>query len=387
MAENLLGILLVTSSSRGRNVFRYPPDPLSPLSRLSQPIYPSATYTTVNLDTPPNRRQLFPPGVSNGRKQSATSSNGNGNGAARSKSSRDGGSSKGTGIRRDGFSTIQQDLESDGSETYDEDDTSLSEDSDYSYNWLSEGRRTAIKPAENGHLKVDDTRRGSIVSSSDLKSNKDKDESQEKKDGPDRFIEDQYNYALSYPIDFLSDMLTPPRSACNRKFEICVDELVFVGHPVSVGKDGNWGYPTEMEEADDDERSRGRGRRARDGGSHLGTVIEGKEGISGLPGQDGNKATATATATGRNGDETPTLNMFHLVLVFDKPDPHPGATVMESLAPLNMFDEVYREVAFKWTAAAYALQVQENFIAREVYVMAQFREKCIHDGKPFITLL
>jgi len=46
-----------------------------------------------------------------------------------------------------------------------------------------------------------------------------------------------------------------------------------------------------------------------------------------------------------------------------------------------MFDEVYREIAFKWTAAAYAMQVKENFIARETWEMARIRERCINEGE------
>ena len=49
----------------------------------------------------------------------------------------------------------------------------------------------------------------------------------------------KYNYALSYTLDFLGDMLTPPPAARNRKFEIVVDEVVFIGYPVSVGAE--WG--------------------------------------------------------------------------------------------------------------------------------------------------
>lgn len=83
-------------------------------------------------------------------------------------------------------------------------------------------------------------------------------------------------------------------------------------------------------------------------------------------------------------DGPPSLNMFHLVMIVDKPDPKLGHGEAEGHAPTSqagMFDEVYREIAFKWTAAAYAMQVKENFIARETWEMARIREKCINEGQ------
>jgi hypothetical protein len=205
----------------------------------------------------------------------------------------------------------------------------------------------------------------------------------------DKFDEAQYHNSLNYSLDFLSDMLTPQRTACNRKFEICVDELVFVGHPVSSGLDGKWAYPaTEEEEAEG--RGTARGRRPRSHGpSHLGTVVEHGESASPDPSlPDAAESTAakdrqqsaSQTRTETSDDSPPELNMFHLVLILDKPDPKTGSTI-ESVSPMNQFDEVYKEIAFKWTAAAFELQVRDNYIAREAHEMAKIKDKCMNEGK------
>jgi hypothetical protein len=202
----------------------------------------------------------------------------------------------------------------------------------------------------------------------------------------DEFDETQYHNSLNYSLDFLSDMLAPSRTACNRKFEICVDELVFVGHPVTCGPDGKWAYPT-AEEEESDVRSTARGRRPRSHGpSHLGTVVEHGESSPdpSLPDPPQSSSLvdrkATASVAKSDDDAPPELNMFNLVIILDKPDPKIGSTI-ESVSPMNLFDEVYKEIAFKWTAAAFELQVKDNFIAREAHEMGKIKDRCMAEGE------
>jgi hypothetical protein len=72
-----------------------------------------------------------------------------------------------------------------------------------------------------------------------------------------------------------------------------------------------------------------------------------------------------------------------MVLIVDKPDPKTapmGGT--DHIAPSEGFEEIYREIAFKWTAAAYALQVKNNWVARESWEMAKARERSMAEGEP-----
>ncbi|ORY33121.1 nitrogen permease regulator of amino acid transport activity 3-domain-containing protein [Naematelia encephala] len=385
MAENILGILLVTSSSRGRSVFRYPPDATSPSLRLSQPIYPSATYTTIDPDVEPVRKHLFPPDTPlDGSDHRG--SNPSSKGVRLSRASRDGPPDE-SHISLDRLARAAA-LNGDGSgsDSYEEDaDMTNSENSDDDYEWLSESHRpsliseTALPLGASSNGKINDEKAASDPSrrasaSSDL-DRKPPGQSGGRKRMRDRFIESQYNYSLNYSLDFLGDMLTPPRAACNRKFEMCVDELVFIGHPVSAGPDGKWSYSSEVDD-EDDRPTRGRGRRMREGASHLGTLVEGQVA------KHETERDQHSQGPQRTDDDTPSLNMFHLVLIMDKPDPKPGASVADSVVPLSLYDEVYREIAFKWTAAAFALQVRDNFIAKQAWKMWQLREKCINEGVP-----
>lgn len=48
---------------------------------------------------------------------------------------------------------------------------------------------------------------------------------------------------LGFDTDFLSELLCPPREICNSKFEMTIDDVVFVGLPVHIRPDGRWKSP------------------------------------------------------------------------------------------------------------------------------------------------
>ncbi|WRT69197.1 uncharacterized protein IL334_006181 [Kwoniella shivajii] len=444
MAENILGLLLVTSTSRGRAVFRYPPDPASPNIRLAQPIYPSATFTATEFDLNFKNPYL---GVNTNLRNRLFGDDGLSNSHGKGKGKSSSSAAVSTSIRRsklsssdkrnrkdrihpmyletdstyeDGYSDVNNDdgEEDDASENA----TSSDEDSDYDVAWSTQQQKSTQQPPQrntstddkdhglrsiDNSVVIEPSRRGSGSTTAatitdnphnthnnhqydnsnnnhNVNSGNDAKKEREK-------IDSQYNYALGYHLDFLSDMLTPPRAACNRKFEICVESLVFIGHPVCSGPDGKWEIPNE-----DDELPPSRGRKM--GGtssgsgrndsnsqvlaqhSSLGPLVENaKEGNLSSP--DSPAQTQMQTKM-EDKDDTPSLNMFHLVLIIDKPDPKPGTEAHDEHhnQTLGMYDEVYREIAFKWTAAAWKLQCETNFIAKQSWKMAKYKEKCLAEG-------
>ncbi|CAE6533167.1 unnamed protein product [Rhizoctonia solani] len=51
-----------------------------------------------------------------------------------------------------------------------------------------------------------------------------------------------YMNLLGYHSGFLAEILSPKAALCHQKFELVVDELAFLGHPVYAGPDGGWGW-------------------------------------------------------------------------------------------------------------------------------------------------
>lgn len=53
---------------------------------------------------------------------------------------------------------------------------------------------------------------------------------------------DAYTKLLGYRSVFLAGILSPKSALCHQKFELVVDELAFLGHPVYAGPDGGWAW-------------------------------------------------------------------------------------------------------------------------------------------------
>lgn len=397
MADHILGLLFVTSSASERHIFRYPPDPTSPLDRLSQPIYPQATYTArdTTVDTK-SQRSLFPrhrgdasrASISASRPHTLWSS-------AHSRGSRLRGSSNGS-IGPSAGGSIHSHVTEYGSEAVHSGESSSSDDSeDGLFARRTAAPRTPATSNRRFSSETDGSRHGGAGSllkpMTELPARRDSHGESEgarpsvrRKRTKDDYIEAQYNYALGYPLEFLADLLTPNRTECNRRFEVSIDDLVFLGHPVSVNADGQWGYPSDESPdrgiGEDELRRVSRGRRM-EHADGLRPVEEQPEtpvkraGALGLLGANGEPVETPAIVADRG--RATTIDRFHLVLILDKPDPKPETDTDDSN---DVFNEAYREIAFKWTAAAFALQVKDNWVGRETRKIANLREKAMLDG-------
>lgn len=185
----------------------------------------------------------------------------------------------------------------------------------------------------------------------------------------------EYETCLGYDLSFLSSFLSPQRSQCHRKFQVVVDDLAFIGHPVCADEDGIWRLPDDFDETDDEGPQRGRSERAqerarryssqggkRPQGQELGSVEESAS--AGPPGQQ-----RTGPVSDEHDDRPPSLSSFHLVFVVDKPDP-----ILDEQAPSGWYEALYRDVCFQWTVAAYSEQAKSGWVARECKKLSQVRE-------------
>ncbi|EKM58434.1 uncharacterized protein PHACADRAFT_252747, partial [Phanerochaete carnosa HHB-10118-sp] len=67
----------------------------------------------------------------------------------------------------------------------------------------------------------------------------------------------EHDELLGYSAEFLASLLCPHSAMCHQKFELVVDELAFIGHPVCAEEDGGWRFRPEKHKS----ASRGRGSR------------------------------------------------------------------------------------------------------------------------------
>jgi hypothetical protein len=165
---------------------------------------------------------------------------------------------------------------------------------------------------------------------------------------------------LGFAPEFLANLLCPQDGLCHQKFDLLVDELAFIGHPVSAEKDGGWRFKP------DKTKSHGRGRDYRNRQSS-------QHDISSFT-QSNASSKEHKGATESSGSYP--LHTFHFVLVLDVPDP-------SSAPPGNVskyFDVVYQQVAFTFTAVLFQEQVLSNFVALECDALTSLREEHIAKG-------
>lgn len=177
-------------------------------------------------------------------------------------------------------------------------------------------------------------------------------------------VPDEYDHLLGYSVDFLATLLCPQRSMCHQKFELVVDDLAFIGHPVCSDTDGDWRFKPEKFKAGS------RGRETRESTK------------SASPHKDGLTPTTPEIPLSDPPSKTTWLHTFHFALVLDLPDPSSSASGNLS----KYFNILYEQIAFTLAAVLYQEQVLSNFVEKECDVLSALKESYISKGKYLIAL-
>ncbi|KAG9054932.1 hypothetical protein FS842_003743 [Serendipita sp. 407] len=132
------------------------------------------------------------------------------------------------------------------------------------------------------------------------------------------------------------------RNLCNQRFELILEELLFLGHPVCIGDDGTWQWEQLYAESKP---------KTEDDAQMDGAESPSKEKV--------NDPKVEAS-----------LKSFHFILVLDRPDPAWGGNVN-----LTRFVDVYYEqLAVKMTAALHFEQSRDNYVERETELLVDLGE-------------
>ncbi|KAJ7659963.1 nitrogen permease regulator of amino acid transport activity 3-domain-containing protein [Mycena rosella] len=168
-----------------------------------------------------------------------------------------------------------------------------------------------------------------------------------------RSTKDEHDYLFGYSSEFLANLLCPQRSMCHQKFELLVDDLAFIGHPVSAEEDGAWRFKPEKLKSND------RGRESR-----IRRVSQTDRGSSASP------------VRPPSSEKTPPiqnfwLQRFHFVMVLDVPDPSSSASGNIT----KYFDIIYEQIAFPIAAILFQEQVLSNFVEEECDILGSLKDK------------
>jgi nitrogen permease regulator 3-like protein len=201
--------------------------------------------------------------------------------------------------------------------------------------------------------------------------------------GADEYDDDAL---LGYAAAFLAGVLCPPPAMCHQKFELTVDDLAFVGHPVCADADGVWREKAGRARTRDrvrrrrrQRRERGRGRRA-SGSEQSGVDEDGDGDADGDRDEDRNTDMDSGASSSDAKPGGARLQTFHFVLVLDRPDPSSAAS--GNLA--KYYDVVYNQLAFTFTAVLFQEQIRSNFVEAECDALGAMKDQCTKDGEPAV---
>ncbi|KAJ7591166.1 nitrogen permease regulator of amino acid transport activity 3-domain-containing protein [Mycena floridula] len=174
----------------------------------------------------------------------------------------------------------------------------------------------------------------------------------------DSHIVDEYEQLFGYSAEFLAGILCPQPSMCHQKFELLVDDLAFLGHPVCAEVDGVWQFRPEKLKAS----SRGR-----------------ETGNRQSPAENSASPDRNSSMEKSGQSKSSWLHTLNFVLVLDLPDPSSSASGNIS----KYFDVIYQQIAFPVTAVLFQEQVVSNFVELECDTLGALKDSCVTKGESY----
>ncbi|KAF8459016.1 nitrogen permease regulator of amino acid transport activity 3-domain-containing protein [Terfezia claveryi] len=194
---------------------------------------------------------------------------------------------------------------------------------------------------------------------------------------------------FGFKTSFLASLLAPKASMCRTKFEMTIDDLVFLGYPVNIRSDGTWKKQRK--------RRKNRGIHGQFGGS--GQEGEASERLNDeQEGADEHKRTEDDEAAGHEADDEDEpgedqksggaeedkdewgdgigMSMFHVVFVMNPPQ----------LEYHTRVHEMYTCVVKKFARALKLEQARTDYVRKEMELILKMKDKAIHDDMSFHDL-
>ncbi|KAG1450521.1 hypothetical protein G6F56_008325 [Rhizopus delemar] len=190
-------------------------------------------------------------------------------------------------------------------------------------------------------------------------------------------------------VSFLADALAPKLPLCDRKFQLCIDDLTFVGHPVSLSspqaesdnkeqEDGNQEFnssplspPTPSSPSANNEQN---------DNQSVSSVssYRNENGIS--DNEDSDRNSINSLTEGHNGDN-PTdtspgsihMTLFHVVFVMSPPDLELNAQI----------ETLYKHVILKYSSALRYEQLRCGYVQEEIEKVLALKEEAYNKGTPY----
>lgn len=153
---------------------------------------------------------------------------------------------------------------------------------------------------------------------------------------------------LGFNSDFLADLLTPRKTHCGKKFELWVDELVFLGFPVHIRPDGTWSRQIHLSLKSNDSNF-----------IDSANISDPEASGSNEPAIEGIKPLEHQ------------MTLFHVVMIMKPPLTQNYHTKI---------NEMYTNVVIKLAMALKYEQARTNYVWSQSEMILHMREKAANDG-------
>ncbi len=179
---------------------------------------------------------------------------------------------------------------------------------------------------------------------------------------------------FGFDLNFLSEMVCPPKALCNNRFELTVEDTAFLGLPIHIGDDGNW-RPTHHHHHRH-RHGRNKGDSARSGSRKSNQGLGSDEESTG---RDKADPTSGSERENENEDENEKedideddcpMYLFNLVFVMNPPvDEYNYRT-----------DEMYHYVISRLTLLLRYEQQKNNYVWKESSKIMKYKEEAMSLG-------
>ena len=180
---------------------------------------------------------------------------------------------------------------------------------------------------------------------------------------------DQSKTILGYSIDGLEKLLSPGRWSDRKKFEVCLDGVTFLGHPVFAREDGTWSKSSQQRERASREATSTElsGQHSRDQSPTISRTAPSSVLITATPARtvptfthaesfdshgDLSLATSMNSTSTASAVAAEQMNMFHVVFAI---------TSDSKLSPMDL----YQSIAKPLSKELHYCQQQSSFVAAE----------------------
>lgn len=167
-----------------------------------------------------------------------------------------------------------------------------------------------------------------------------------------------------FDSDFLAELCCPPKSMCNTRFELTVDELCFLGLPIHCNDDGKWRHNSKSQKKRKKKGLKQKQQNNEDKHDPADPHVADAHAEEDFDERKTNKSTLDEDASSLG------ISMFNLVFIMD-----PQLVEFDFRT-----DDMFHYISKRFSLFLRYLQEKSNFVSKEAYKILKIKERSINSA-------